>query len=116
MTVQLEFVSAVSLVTGKKDAVHDVQYIVSKEFVTKPMVAVHGDVHRDCMETCVIDHAVTNVTQIIMDLPVLWNATMTVKIALVMALLVCVLWDVRGASTDTNVTDNVRVVRQVVID
>lgn len=51
-----------------------------------------------------------------MDLPVLWNATMTVKIALVMALLVCVLWDVRGASTDTNVTDNVRVVRQVVID
>lgn len=51
-----------------------------------------------------------------MDLPVLWNATITVKIVRVMALLVCVLWDVRGGSMETNVTDNVQAVRQVVID
>lgn len=59
---------------------------------------------------------VTDVTQIIMDLPVLWNAIITVKIVLVMTLLVCVLWDVKRGSLETNVTDNVRVVRQVVID
>lgn len=51
-----------------------------------------------------------------MDLPVLWNATITVKIVLVMTLLVSVLWDVKRGSMETNVTDNVRVVRQVVID
>lgn len=51
-----------------------------------------------------------------MDLHVLWNATITVKIVLVMTLLVCVLWDVRGGSMATNVTDNVQIVRQVVID
>lgn len=51
-----------------------------------------------------------------MDLPVLWNAIITVKIVLVMTLLVCVLWDVKRGSLETNVTDNVRVVRQVVID
>lgn len=63
------------------------------------------------------DHFVTrDVTQIIMDLPVLWNATVTVKIVLVMTLLVCVLWDVKRGSLETNVTDNVRVVRQGVID
>lgn len=144
VTVQMDFVSAVSLVTGKKHAIHYVQFIVSKEFVTKAMVAVHRDVHRDIMETCVIEHAVsgvqeghatnklqhvlmdvcrtgqglnvTDVTQIIMDLPVLWNATITVKIVLVMTLLVSVLWDVKRGSMETNVTDNVRVVRQVVID
>lgn len=55
-------------------------------------------------------------TQIIMDLPVLWNATITVKIVLVMTLLVCVLWDVRRDSMETNVTDNVQVVRPVVIE
>lgn len=60
--------------------------------------------------------SVTDVTQIIMDLPVLWNATITVKIVRVMTLLVCVLWDVRGGSMETNVTDNVQAVRQVVID
>lgn len=51
-----------------------------------------------------------------MDLPALWNATITVKIVLVMTLLVCVLWDVRGGSIETSVTDNVQAVRQVVID
>lgn len=58
---------------------------------------------------------VTDVTQIIMGLPVLWNATMTVKIVLVMTLMVSVLWDVRRGSMETSVTDNVQVVRQVVI-
>lgn len=58
---------------------------------------------------------VTDVTQIIMGLPVLWNATITVKIVLVMTLLVSVLWDVRRGSMETSVTDNVQVVRQVVI-
>lgn len=51
-----------------------------------------------------------------MDFPVPWNATITVKIVLVMTLLVCVLWDVRGGSMANNVTDNVQVVRPVVID
>lgn len=59
----MDFVSAVSLVTGKIHAIHNVQYIVSKEFVTKPMVAVHRDVHRDIMETCVIEHAVSGVQE-----------------------------------------------------
>lgn len=59
---------------------------------------------------------VTDVTQIIMDLPVLWNATISVKIVRVMTLLVCVLWDVRRGSMETSVTGNVQVVRQVVID
>lgn len=58
---------------------------------------------------------VTDVTQIIMGLPVLWNATITVKIVLVMTLMVSVLWDVRRGSMETSVTDNVQVVRQVVI-
>lgn len=61
VTVKLDIVSAVSLVTGEMHAIHNVQYIVSKEFVTKPMVAVHRDVHRDGMETCVIEHAVSGV-------------------------------------------------------
>lgn len=56
-----------------------------------------------------------DVTQIIMGLPVLWNATITVKIVLVMTLMVSVLWDVRRGSMETSVTDNVQVVRQVVI-
>lgn len=51
-----------------------------------------------------------------MDLPVLWNATISVKIVRVMTLLVCVLWDVRRGSMETSVTGNVQVVRQVVID
>lgn len=58
---------------------------------------------------------VTDVTQIIMGFPVLWNATITVKIVLVMTLMVSVLWDVRRGSMETSVTDNVQVVRQVVI-
>lgn len=58
---------------------------------------------------------VTDVTQIIMGLPVLWNATITVKIVLVMTLMVSVLLDVRRGSMETSVTDNVQVVRQVVI-
>lgn len=61
VTIQLDFVSAVSLVTGEIHAIHNVQYIVSNEFVTKPMVAVHREVHQDGMEKCVIEHAVSGV-------------------------------------------------------
>lgn len=55
------FVSAVSLVTGEIHAIYNVQYIVSKEFVTKPAVAVHRDAHQDGMEICVIEHVVLGV-------------------------------------------------------
>lgn len=61
VTVQMDFVSAASLVTGEIHAIHNVHYIVSKQFVIKPMVAVHRDVHQDIMETYVIEHAVTGV-------------------------------------------------------
>lgn len=61
VTVQMDFVPAVSLVTGEMHAIHYVQYIVSNEFVTKPMVAVHRDVYQDGMEKCVIEHAVSGV-------------------------------------------------------
>lgn len=61
VTVQMDCVPAVSLVTGEMHAIHYVQYIVSNEFVTKPMVAVHRDVHQDGMEKCVIEHAVSGV-------------------------------------------------------
>lgn len=61
VTVQMDFVSAVSLVTGEIHAIYNVQYIVSKEFVTKPVVAVHRDAHQDGMEICVIEHVVLGV-------------------------------------------------------
>lgn len=61
VTVQMDFVSAVSLVTGEIHAIYNVQYIVSKEFVTKPAVAVHRDAHQDGMEICVIEHVVLGV-------------------------------------------------------
>lgn len=56
----------------------------------------------------------TNVIQIIMDLHVLSYATLTVLMIHVMTPMVPVLWDVKRGSMETNVTDNVRVVRQVV--
>lgn len=50
----VDIVSAVSLVIGETPVVHCVQYIVSEESVTKAVVAVHRDAHRDGMETRVI--------------------------------------------------------------
>lgn len=57
----VDIVTAVSLVIGETHVIHIVQYIVSKESVTKSVVAVHRDAHRDNMETCVITHVVLDV-------------------------------------------------------
>lgn len=53
---KLDNVPAVSLVTGDTRVIHNVQRIVSKEFVTKAMGTVKRDAHRDNMETRVITH------------------------------------------------------------
>lgn len=50
----VDIVTAVSLVTGEIHAIHYVQQIVSEQSVTKAVVPVHKDAHRDGMETRVI--------------------------------------------------------------
>lgn len=59
----VDIVTAVSPVIGETHVIHVVQYIVSKESVTKSVVAVHRDAHRDNMETRVITHVVLDVLE-----------------------------------------------------
>lgn len=58
---KLDNVSAVSLGIGDTRVFHSVQYIVSKECVTKATGTVKMDAHRDNMETSAITHVVLGV-------------------------------------------------------